>query len=211
MGMKAFVKSGLGMFGYILVSLAASAADEAVPATEVVPIEIEDIIYGDPNAPVEVIEYASFTCPHCAHFSVEMMPYLKENFISTGKVKLVFRNFIRDRLDMAVATTVRCTDNKELTKELVEAYFAEQSDWATAENQAAAITSIAYLHGISLAKVNECMADGAMMQGLVKKMKEGHDTYDISSVPAIIINGTKVAFKDYDDLKEKITLATGGN
>ena len=79
----------------------AYAADEAKPAAN-------EIVYGNPDAPVTIVEYASLTCPHCANFHTEMMPLLKERLLDTGKAKLIFKDFPLDQLALRAAVMVRC-------------------------------------------------------------------------------------------------------
>ena len=54
---------------------------------------MEEAVLGNPEAPVTIIEFASLSCPHCAAFHKERFPWLKKNFIDTGKVKFIFRDF----------------------------------------------------------------------------------------------------------------------
>ncbi|UTW58144.1 thioredoxin domain-containing protein [Kordiimonas sp. SCSIO 12603] len=165
-----------------------------------------DIVYGNADAPIEVIEYGSFTCPHCASFEAEVLPFLKEELISTGKVKFVFRNFVRDRLDMAVALATRCTSDLEQAKRLKTAFFTRQREWVTAQNPPIAITSIALTGGVPTSELNECQADKVMMQRIIDDMKAGHEKYEIKSIPTIVVNGAKVQYANYEELKDKLKL-----
>ena len=88
--------AGAAMAIAAVTSTAALAQENATPLPAMAHI-YGDIVYGKADAPIEVIEYGSFTCPHCASFEAEVLPFLKEKLISTGKVKFVFRNFVRDR------------------------------------------------------------------------------------------------------------------
>ncbi len=169
-----------------------------------------DIVYGDPNAPVEIIEYGSLTCPHCASFNEEVTSQLKDTLIKEGKVKLVFRNFVRDRMDMAAALAVRCTEDPTQSKRMLNAFFSRQKEWLTAANPPIAITSIALTEGVSTEALSKCQADRAIMQHMIDEMKAGHEKYEIKSIPTIIINGAKVNYKNYTELKEKIELLAAG-
>jgi len=185
-----------------------SVADELAAEEAAVPVHVAgDIVYGNESAPIEIIEYASFTCPHCAHFAKEVLPFLKAGPIAEGKVKLVFRNFVLNRLDLAVAVTTRCTTNPEITKRLAEIYFSRQQEWTSASNPLIAVTSIAHSHGLEIATVNKCLESKPIMQGIIEDLQEGRQKYDIKGVPTVIMNGEKVEFADYSDLKAQITKA----
>ncbi len=203
-----FILSGVWLF--LAASLTISTKAQETPEA-VIPQHIAgDIVYGSDDAPVTVIEYASYTCPHCATFSTEVMPYLQSEFIDTGKIKFIFRNFVRDRVDMAVALASRCTSDVEKAKKLSSIFFAQQHEWMHTSNPMIAISSIAYTEGLDLATLNLCLANTELMNSLVATMKEGHEAYEIKSVPAIIINGVRADHHSHEELKEKIALAAGG-
>ena len=73
---------------------------------------LEDMVSGDENAPVTIVEYASMTCPHCANFHTEIYPELKTKYIDTGKVKLIFREFPLDARAYAASMLARCADKQ---------------------------------------------------------------------------------------------------
>lgn len=197
--------AGAAMAIAAVTSTAALAQENATPLPAMAHIH-GDIVYGKADAPIVVIEYGSFTCPHCASFEAEVLPFLKEKLISTGKVKFVFRNFVRDRIDMAVALATRCTDDMEHAKRLKTTFFTRQQEWITSKNPAIAITSIALTDGISTEQLNKCQTDRGIMQHIIDEMKAGHEKYDIQSIPTIVVNGAKIKYRDYDDLRTKLEL-----
>jgi protein-disulfide isomerase len=92
----------------------ARAAD-AIPAAELMkPDKLPDMVMGSDKAPVTVIEYASMTCPHCAHFQETTFPELKKRYIDTGKVRYIFREFPLDSLAAAAFVLARCSANSAL-------------------------------------------------------------------------------------------------
>lgn len=203
-----FILSSVWLFLAASLAIVTKAQDK--PEAEFPPHIAGDIVYGSEDAPVTVIEYASYTCPHCATFSTEVMPYLQSEFIETGKIKFIFRNFIRDRVDMAVALASRCTSDMEKAKKLSDIFFEQQHEWMHSSNPMIAISSIAYTEGLDLATLNQCLANTELMDSLVTTMKEGHEAYEIKSVPAIIINGVRSDSHSHEELKERIALAAGG-
>ena len=93
------------------------------------PNPLGEMVLGDPTAPVTIIEYASMTCPHCAHFSTTTFPELKKRYIDTGKVRFIFREFPLDQLAAAGFILARCAGpDKYFPK--IETLFAPQRDWA---------------------------------------------------------------------------------
>ena len=87
-----------------------------------------DIVLGSDKAPVTVIEYASMTCPHCAHFSTTTFPELQKRYIDTGKVRFIFREFPLDALAAAGFMLARCA-GKDKFMPVVETLFAKQPEW----------------------------------------------------------------------------------
>jgi len=169
-----------------------------------------DIVYGSPDAPVEVIEYVSMTCPHCKTFNDTVVPFLLEELIPSGKVKLVLRNFVRDRADLAVAVLSRCTTDVEHSKRLIKAYFERQNEWTRASNPGIAIQSIASSNGVAFDTLQKCLESRELAEHMVEMRQMGIRLYEINSVPTILINGTKVQFSNFEQLKDKIELALIG-
>ncbi len=96
-----------------------------------------DVVLGSDNAPVTIIEYASMTCPHCAHFSETTFPELKKQYIDTGKVRYILREFPLDALAAAGFMLARCA-GKDKYMPLVETLFAKQDEWVGQATAAAA-------------------------------------------------------------------------
>ncbi len=187
------------------------AQEEAAVSMPEAPAHIHgDIVYGDANAPIEIIEFGSLTCPHCASFNAEMLPFLKEKYFASGKVKLVFKNYVRDRLDMAAAITARCTDDLDKAKWMLDAFFNRQEEWVQAHNPAVAISSIGFTAGIPTERLRKCQESRTIMQHMLDEMKAGHEKYEIQSIPTIIVNGTKVNYQNYQELKDKIDILAAG-
>jgi len=199
--------------GLLLFVGSAVAAQEAAPETvsEAVPVHVHgDIVYGSPDAPVELIEYASMTCPHCKSFNDTVLPFLMKELVATGKVRYVFRNYVLNRPDLVVAVLSRCTDDPEKTKALISSYFDQQSEWLSAPNPGVAIQSIANLGGVSFERMQECGNSQEIAEHILEMRQMAVRLYEIKSVPTVLINGTKVKFKTFEDLRDKIELAAIG-
>lgn len=165
-----------------------------------------DLVYGDPNAPVTIIEYASLTCPHCATFAKSYMPKLKERFIDTGQAKLVYRNYIMNRVDIAASAAARC-GNEETTKKLMSVYFARQNDWARSGNPVDELASLARRAGISRTQFDKCVSNEDMLKHLMQMTMTAQKEYDITSTPSFVVNGEVLDFRTFDEAMEQIAEA----
>lgn len=154
--------------------------------------EVVEHTLGDPAAPVTIIEYASLTCPHCAHFHREELPAIKEKYIDTGKAKLIFRDFPLDQLALQAAVLAHCAGEARYFK-FLDAMFASQATWARAADPIAALKQLAKLGGLSEAEADACLADRAMQDGVLQSRLDGEQQFNVASTPTIIING-----KTYD-------------
>ena len=92
---------------------------------------LKDVVLGDPNAETVIVEYASMTCPHCAHFYTEVFPKLKEKYIDTGKARFIFREFPLDGLAVAASMLARCAGDDRFYP-MVDGLFETQETWAVA-------------------------------------------------------------------------------
>ena len=149
---------------------------------------------GNPDAPVTVIEYASYTCPHCAEFDENVVARLKPTYIDSGQVRFEFRNFIRDRYDLAVAMLVRC-EGADRFFPLSDLFFARQREWLANARQPERIiddiAAVARRAGISRTRFDQCLADRDLQQHLIEMTQEGQKAWDITGTPTIIVNGEK--------------------
>src|SRR2546423_8877539 len=98
-------------------------------------------VLGKADAPITIIEYASLTCPHCAHFEVDVLPKLKAKWIDTGKAKLVLRDFPLDEPALRAAMVARCAPPERFYP-LVDTFFAQQEQWAPTSDYRAAFAKL---------------------------------------------------------------------
>src|SRR5450830_644053 len=109
------------------------ALAQTVPTADLMkPDALPEMVMGDDKAPVTIIEYASMTCPHCAHFQETTFPELKKRYIDTGKVRYIFREFPLDSLAAAAFMLARCASETEKSKyfAMIDTMFAQQRIWA---------------------------------------------------------------------------------
>ena len=165
-----------------------------------------DIIYGDQEAAIEIIEYASLTCPHCATFAAQTFPQLKKEYIDTGKVRLVFRNFILNRIDLAASTIARC-GNHDQAKIMTKNIFAKQSQWARSKDPIGELAAIARRSGVSRVEVDRCLSNIDMHEHLVKMTRAGQKDHKVNAVPTVIVDGVKLDHASYEKIVEAIERA----
>ncbi len=162
-----------------------------------------ELVYGDPDAPVTIVEYASLTCPHCATFANSYYPELKEKYLDTGKAKLVYRNYIMNRVDIAASAAARC-GNESVAKQLMKVFFARQGDWARSSEPLDELAALARRAGISRTKFDQCTSNEEMLKHLMAITTEAVDRFEITSTPSFIVNGKKLDFRTFDEALEQI-------
>lgn len=158
--------------------------DEAATPAEPLP----DVVLGDADAPVSIIEYASMTCPHCAAFHNGPFKALKEEYIDTGKVNFVLREFPLDRLALAVAVLARCKPDQFYP--IVDLYFERQTYWATNDDPVGKMFSIAQQAGFSREEFEACINDREMLEGVYANRERGLQD-GVTGTPTLIIDGEK--------------------
>ncbi len=154
-------------------------------------------VLGDENAPITLIEYASPTCGACKYFHDEVQPTIKENYVATGKVKFVFREFPINQLDVPAYALARCV-GKDKYFDVVDDLFERQSGIIEAANQGvmkAALFAIAQNHGIKTeAEFDACVNNKTIRQDLADTVATG-EQYNISGTPTFVINGKVQKFE----------------
>ncbi|MCV2867543.1 DsbA family protein [Defluviimonas sp. WL0002] len=184
---------------------ALSAAAEAQTATaESEAAQIPDMVLGQEDAPVTVIEYASFTCPHCQHFHETAFDQLKTDYIDTGKVKFVYREVYFDKFGLWAAMVARC-GGAEKYFGISDMIYDTQKEWLKAENEAGIadnLRKIGLKAGIAPDALDACLKDNDMARAMVANYQTNATKDDISGTPSFIINGQKYSNMPYDEFKQ---------
>jgi len=150
---------------------------------------LDDIPMGSATAPVTIIEYASMTCPHCAAFTVNTFPKLKEKYIDTGKVRYIMREYPLDGLAAAAFMLARCAGPDKYYP-LIETLFAQQQKWAVKE-PLPPLRAIARQAGFTEQSFDMCINDKALL-GKVQQMRDrGTQKFKVEATPTFYINGEK--------------------
>ena len=154
-----------------------------------------EVELGSPKAPVTIIEYASMTCPHCAHFSETTFPELKKRYIDTGKVRFIFREFPFDKVAAAAFMLARCAakdgGGSEKFMAVVETMFAKQDQWVN-EHPLEPMENIAKQLGFSDASFKACLTNQTVLNDIEAVRDRAVDKLGVNSTPTFFVNGKKV-------------------
>jgi protein-disulfide isomerase len=200
--------AGFLAFSLILTGCGQSS-DSASSATgtgnKAVALQPEDSTLGNPKAPIQFVEYAAPSCPHCAHFNDEIFPVLKRDYIDTGKVLYVFRVFPIGPQDIAAESLARCMP-KDSYLPFIDLLFKKQDVWDPENgirDVEGGLVQVANAAGMDEARARSCMANNkAIADRVNKNAQEAVDKYNLNSTPTFVINGTvKVGGFDQDSLK----------
>jgi len=175
------------------IGTAAFAAEPTAPsaATATKPPVYREFILGDPKAKVTVIEYASLTCGACKAFHDTAYGELKKNYIDTGKIRFVYRDYPLDGLAAGAALLARCAPgNRGMV--MIDLMFKNQAEWVRAPNPLELLRGYAQLAGMSAADVDACLKN----EGIMTKIREVQETagtaYKVQATPTFFINDEKL-------------------
>ncbi len=174
--------------------------------------EIKDFSLGSSDAKVKIVEYASFTCPHCAAFHADVFKQLKADYIDTGKVHFTLREVYFDRYGLWAAMMARCGGDLKYFP-ITDILFGTQSEWAATDDPTVAVANIRTIGlsaGMTAEQLDACMQDAATAEGLVKRFEENMKADGVEGTPTLFINGEKHPNMSYDDLKVLVDAALAG-
>ena len=172
----------------VLLWLAAgSALSQALPPKEEI---LADRVMGEPGAPVTLTEYASLTCPHCASFHKDTLPAIKKDYIDTGKVKLLFKDFPLDRLALTASMMARCAP-KERYFGLLETLFRTQDTWMRSADPSAQLQRLGQVVGLSKQSYDACVNNKEIVDGLMAQRSQAESK--VSSTPTFFIGDKKLS------------------
>jgi protein-disulfide isomerase len=162
----------------------------ASPAT-LLQVTPQDRVLGQADAPITIIEYASMTCPHCAHFTNEVLPELKKKWIDTGKVKLVMRPYPLDQVALRAEMLARCLPPDRYYP-MIETLFKTQEKWAVAQDWRPALERTARLAGVGSKEFDGCLANKTLEDEIVQSRLTAATQLDVNATPTLFVNGKKL-------------------
>jgi protein-disulfide isomerase len=179
-----------------LLGIAAEPAQAAGPAPgasttkALLAVGNDDRIMGKPDAPITIIEYASLSCPHCAHFENEVLPPLQKKWIDPGKVRLIMRDFPLDGEALRAAMIARCAPPSRFYA-FIETFFADQEQWVPAKDVDAALARLAKLGGMGQDEVDACLKNKALEDKILESRLVASKDLGVNATPTFFINGNK--------------------
>jgi len=186
----------LGILSLLLVSPgspeAAAPYQMLADAQSVLQITKDDRILGSLEAPITIVEYASLTCPHCAHFANDVLPELKKEWIDTGKARLVLRDFPLDEPALRAAMIARCAP-PERYYAFADTFFAAQEKWVRSGDYREALARLAKLGGMGQAEFDTCIKNTDLENKIVEGRLKATQELDVNSTPTFFVNGSKLA------------------
>ncbi|NDV02860.1 DsbA family protein [Pseudoroseicyclus tamaricis] len=199
-GSWAFMQPRPGQTDFALPG-AANAQEGA--ATELDTSSIQEMALGEADAPVTMIEYGSFTCPHCAAFHADQYQQLKRDYIDTGKVRFIFREVYFDRFGLWASMVARCGGEMRFFG-IHDMIYETQTDWIAGGRDPAAIAEnlrkIGIQAGLDAEEVDACLSDGTMAETLVAWFQENAEADEVQATPTLMIQGEKYSNMAYGDL-----------
>jgi protein-disulfide isomerase len=156
------------------------------------PTDLPEIAAGPADAKVTIVEYASMTCPHCAHFTNDVFEPFKKKYIDTGKVRYIFRDFPLDNLAAAVSMLARCVEPSKALP-MIETFYAKQQDWAFAEGSPVPkLFDIAKQAGFTQESFDKCLTNQKLLDQITAERTRASETFGVNATPTFFINGKKL-------------------
>ncbi|MEZ5931110.1 MAG: DsbA family protein [Alphaproteobacteria bacterium] len=173
--------------------------------------EVGERSIGSADAPVTIIEYSSLSCPHCAAFHKDVLPDLKERYIDSGKVRMIFRDFPLNEPAVDAAVLAHCAGPDRYVG-FLDVLFQTQESWSQASDTRAALKQLGKLGGLSDGEMDACFADESMVDDILQSRLEGQNEHKVQSTPTFVIDGeTYAGSRDIEAFAEIIDPLLGGS
>ena len=169
------------------------------------PIKISvdnDPVRGNPDAPITIIEFSDFQCPFCARFHVQTLPSILEEYIDTGKVNLVYRDFPIQSIHpnaLPAAVAAECANEQGKYWQYHDTLFERQNSWSKLDTGSVISTFSQYATDIGLEQqqFDSCLGSGKYLQEVQQDLNDGR-TYDITGTPGFFIGNDDIGFVKID-------------
>ena len=163
-----------------------------------------ELVIGKEDAPVEVIEYASLSCPACEYFHANIYPVIKTEYIETGKVKFILRPYARNVLDAVVFMLAETADDDGY-HQIVKTYFETQSQWSLSEKPRDELLNIALQLGFTEESFEAALTNQDLFNAIDAARKQASEEFDLTGTPTFYINGKQFSGDmSLDDLAAEI-------
>jgi protein-disulfide isomerase len=172
--------------------LAAAIALAGAPALAAPAVLPGDMTLGNPKAGVEVIEYASVACPHCAHFNETVLTPFRAKWVDTGKVHFALKEMLTASPTVAMAgfLIARCAGPGKYFK-VVDDIYRSQPQWREGQIKGV-LQHIAADNGVDEAHFNACLQDQAAIEAVNARNQRASEQDGVDSTPTVFVNGRKL-------------------
>lgn len=178
----------------------APTATATVATTEMRALHALDMPLGNPESSVVMVEYSSFTCPHCATFHLNVLPRLQSAYIDTGKVRFINREVYFDRYGLWAAMLARCGGEARYFP-MLDMIYQEQRDWTASNDPAVVAESLRRLgrrSGLTTDEVDACLQDADMARAMVAVYQHHAAQDEVQATPSFVIDGEKHSNMGFD-------------
>lgn len=151
---------------------------------------LESKSFGDENAKIKIVEFASLTCGHCAKFHNEVMPILKEKYIEKGLIHFTYKDFPLDKFALKASMIARCAGNEKFFK-FLDVFYKKQKDWTRTKDPFKSLLKIAKFGGLKDEELKVCIGNKSIEDGILKQRLSSSKKYDIKATPTLYLNGEK--------------------
>jgi protein-disulfide isomerase len=197
---KTLIAVSAALLVAVPVWLSANAETAEQLALKIAPTEHA---MGKEDAPVEIIEYMSMTCPHCAHFHMDVVPKLKEEYIDTGKVRFLIRDLPWDALAFAVSKITHCAG--ENYHPMLDLFMNTQKSWTHAKDALKEIKKVARMGGMTDVDVEACLKEEEIHKAINYSRKTALEILNVKGTPTLFINGKKMSgVTEIEELRTEI-------
>ena len=188
----------------LLMALAAGPLASVPAKAAIVPVEeaLSEMSMGPDNAPVTMIEYSSLGCPHCAAFHRDTLPKIKKEYIDTGKVRLVYRDFPFGTPALAASMIARCAGRDKFFG-FIDIIYRSQDQWSRSRQPLAELARVARFGGMSETDVEECLKLQELLIGIRHIAAAAQEKYKVNSTPTFIIGKETISgVMPYENFKK---------
>ncbi len=196
------IRSAATALALALVAVPAAMAQEAA-TEETTAVSVDDVVLGVEDAPLTIVEYASFTCGHCANFHANVFPDLKSEYIDTGKVRFIQRDVYFDQVGLWAGILARCGGDDKYYA-VSDMLFDEQQKWlggGSGDEIASNLRRIGLKAGMTEDQMTACWEDTATAEQLIANFQQNATTDQIEATPTFMIGGEKVMNAPWEELK----------
>jgi len=204
-GLVAIAVIALGAAAYFVFTGGSSSDNTASAGPMAIILSKDDRTQGSKTAPLTVLEYAAPTCPHCAHFDMDIFPQFKQQYVDTGKVYFVFRVFPLNAVDVAAESMARCLPEDNYFQ-FLDLLYRNQPKWDPDGYQVAdvhgALVAMGKIAGLSAEQVDSCIGNQAAQKRIQDVGTDAQTRYGINGTPSFVADGqVHGPFEDYQEFK----------